>query len=99
VLSVKGDVMDITPAPSAEALRRAFWEAMKRCGDDDRVHDMEYPWHDDPKIDGDIPDVLWGHMQTVLGEPREHHYPCFPDGLTLTQQTIITGGKPDTDAP
>lgn len=56
--------------PNAAVLKLAFWEAMKRCGDDDRVHDMEYPWHDDPKIDGDIPAVLWEHMAEAIRELR-----------------------------
>jgi hypothetical protein len=56
--------------PNAAVLKLAFWEALKRCGDDDRVHDMEYPWHDDPRIDGSIPSVLWEHMAVALDELR-----------------------------
>lgn len=55
---------------NAAILRLAFWEAMKRCGGDDRVHDMAYPWHGDPKIDGDIPAVLWEHMVAALDDLR-----------------------------
>jgi hypothetical protein len=29
-----------------------------------------YPYHDDPKIDGDIPAELWEHMAAAISEVR-----------------------------
>jgi hypothetical protein len=56
--------------PNAAVLKLAFWEAMKRCEDDERVHAMDYPYHDDPQVDGDIPAVLWEHMAVAIADLR-----------------------------
>lgn len=58
--------------PHAAILRLAFWEALKRCEGDERVHDMDLPYNaDDPMIDGRLPEMLWEHMERALAELRD----------------------------
>ena len=62
--------------PTSEVLRQAFWEAMRRCDDeDDRIHAIDMPCFSrghkdggDQLIDGYLPDEIWEHMRAVLIE-------------------------------
>lgn len=58
--------------PNAAVLKVAFWEAMKRCDGDERVHDMDMPYFNprDSLIDGRLPDELWEHMDAAIQELR-----------------------------
>lgn len=58
---------DAPPTPPA-ALHSAFWEALKRCEADPRVHPMSEPYAVDPRIDGELPDVMWEHMAELLAD-------------------------------
>lgn len=67
--------MSETGKPNAAVLQLAFWEAMKRCDTDARVHDMEMPCFSrggsDSLVDGYLPDLLWEHMSAALNELAE----------------------------
>ncbi len=58
---------DAPPSPPL-VLQQAFWEALKRCTEDPRVHPMDEPYAVDPRIDGTLPDEMWEHMAEVLAD-------------------------------
>ena len=62
--------------PSAATLEAAFWEAMKRCDTDPRIHAMDMPCFSrtgkDSLVDGYLPDELWEHMAAAVYDFTDH---------------------------
>lgn len=60
--------------PSAAILELAFWEALKRCENDESIHAMDMPCfsHDGSSslADGYLPDQLWEHMEAAIADLR-----------------------------
>lgn len=67
--------------PNADMLRAAFWEALKRCDNDDRIHAMDMPCFSrtgqDTLVDGYLPEELWEHMKAALSETSGHDPPTW----------------------
>jgi hypothetical protein len=63
--------------PNGAVLKLAFWEAMRRCDTDERIHAMETLYFNrvdrdggDQLIDGYLPKEVWEHMATAIQELR-----------------------------
>jgi hypothetical protein len=63
--------------PNAAVLKLAFWEAMRRCDTDERIHEIDTPCFNrvdkeggDQLIDGHLPDEVWEHMAAAIQELR-----------------------------